>query len=519
MLASIVSFWVYIGAGYSVWDSDIWWHLRNAEYLFEHFSTPRVDLFSYTTNHHPWMNHEWLAEIPYFLAWKAGGLMGIYLAFLALLVLIFLGVFYHAANQSVNLKSAFIVACFALFLGLVSFGPRTILFGYVYLVILLMLLARYRAAGQAPLWTIPPLFCLWINTHGSWLLGMIIFGIYVVAGLVGGRWGRIEATRWSPQQSKRLLITAGASVVALFVNPFTYRLVSYPFNLAFEQKLNITYVDEWASVNFHDARGKVVLILLAAIFAGALFSRIRWKLEEALLAGFALYAGLKHIRFLFLAAILLTPLLAKMLDTIPPYRKEIDKPALNAAVMAVLLAIAIYRFPSQDDLAQAVAQRYPTQAIAYIKSKGLAGNVFNRYMWGGYMIFFCSEVKTFIDGRTDIFEYTGVLKDYLDAERLQNSLDVMDKYKIRYVLTSPDFPLAYLLENSPGWKLLYRDPVSLIFVRATEEQRAATDNSSRRGRDEESASSLLLPREAGSTKEAWGGRNRKLRSRPCVKES
>lgn len=468
MLASIVAFWVFIGAGYSVWDADIWWHLRNAEYLFEHFSTPRVDLFSYTTNNHPWMNHEWLAEVPYFLAWKAGGLMGVYLTFVLLLVLILLGAFYFAWKQSGNMKGAFLVSCFAIFLAVVNFGPRTILFGYAYLLVLLLLLAQFRKSGQAPLWAIPLLFCLWINTHGSWLLGMIIFGIYGVSGLVGGSWGRVDAIRWSPSQRKQLLVTAAASAVALFVNPFTYRLVFYPFNLAFQQQLNIAYVEEWASVDFHDARGKVVLALLAAVFLGALLSRYRWKLEELLLAGFALYAGLKHIRFLFLAAILLAPLLAKMLDMIPPYKREIDKPVLNAAVMAILLAIAVHRFPSQDDLAAAVAQRYPTAAVAYINAKGLPGNLFNRYMWGGYLIYFCRNAKTFVDGRTDIFEYTGVLKDYLDAEQLRGSLRILEKHKVRYVLVPPAYPLAYLLKNTPGWKVLYSDSVSMIFERAAD---------------------------------------------------
>ncbi len=467
MLASIVAFWVFIGAGYSVWDADIWWHLRMAEHLFASGATPRVDIFSYTTNAHPWMNHEWLSEIPYFLAWKAAGLMGIYLAFVSILVVIMLGVYYYAARECGHMKAAFVVTCFSLFLTVVSFGPRTILFGYIFLLILLMLLSRFRATGEAPLWVLPPLFCLWINTHGSWLLGMIMIGIYVVSGLVEGSWGRIDAVRWTPPQLRRLAIATGASVAALFVNPFTYELVFYPFNLAFVQKLNIAYVDEWASVDFNDARGKVVFILLAGIILGSLFSRYRWKLHELLLAGFALYAGLKHIRFLFLAAILLAPLLSKMLaEIIPPYRKEIDKPALNAAVMAVLLAIAIYRFPSRADLQNAVDQRFPAKAVAFIKEKQLTGNFFHRYMWGGYIIFFSRDMKTFIDGRTDIFEYTGVLRDYLNVEQLKGALEVFNKYQIRYAMVPPDFPIAYLLKNNPGWKVIYQDEVAMIFERA-----------------------------------------------------
>ena len=467
MLASIISFWVFAGVGYSVWDGDIWWHLRMAEYLFANSATPRVDIFSFTTNAHSWMNHEWLSEIPYLLAWRVGGLMGIYLTFVFLLIVIMLGIFYYAAKECGNVKAAFVVTCFSLFLTVVSFGPRTILFGYLFLLALLLILARFRSTGEAPLWVLPPFFCLWINTHGSWLLGMIMMGIFIASGLVGGSWGRIDAVRWTPSQLRRLVVATAASLAALFVNPFTYELVLYPFNLAFVQKLNIAYIDEWASVDFNDARGKVVFILLAGIILGSLFSRYRWKLHELLLASFALYAGLKHIRFLFLAAILLAPLLSKMLDEIiPPYRKEIDKPALNALVLAVLLAIVIYRFPSRADLQGEVDKRFPVKAVAYIKSHRLSGNFFHRYMWGGYLIFFARDTKTFIDSRTDIFEYTGVLKDYLDVEQLKGSLAVFDKYKIRYALVPPDFPIAYLLKNNAGWKVIYQDDVAMIFERA-----------------------------------------------------
>jgi len=93
--------------------------------------------------------------------------------------------------------------------------------------------------------------------------------------------------------------------------------------------------------------------------------------------------------------------------------------------------------------------------------------VFNRYMWGGYLIFFCRDVKPFVDGRTDIFEYTGVLKDYLDAEQLKDSLQIMDKYRIHYVLLPPDYPLAYLLKNNTGWKVIFTDDVAMIFERAS----------------------------------------------------
>ena len=39
----------------SVVDPDIWWHLRNAEYLFQHHQFPRTDMYSFTVAGHPWI--------------------------------------------------------------------------------------------------------------------------------------------------------------------------------------------------------------------------------------------------------------------------------------------------------------------------------------------------------------------------------------------------------------------------------------------------------------------------------
>ena len=123
----------------------------------------------------PWINHEWLAEVPYYLAWRAWGLAGINAVTLVVIEFIFLGLLYLCYQESGHFKASIAACCFCTFLAKVSYGPRTILFGYLYLVILLIILQRFRRKGHAPLWLIPPLFCLWINTHGSWSLGLICF--------------------------------------------------------------------------------------------------------------------------------------------------------------------------------------------------------------------------------------------------------------------------------------------------------------------------------------------------------
>src|SRR5579863_2894601 len=237
-------------------DPDIWWHMRNAQYLFQHLQFPRFDMYSFTVAGHPWINHEWLSEVPYYLAYRWFGLAGLKSCAFFVLDAIFLLLLYLSYQESRNFKASFVACCYSTFLATVSFGPRTILFGYVYMVVLLIILQRFRQRGQAPLWVIPILFCLWANTHGSWSLGLILFFLIATSGLAGGSWGRVDSVRWTPAQLRKLILTGVASIAALFVNPFGWRLVYYPFDLAFKQKLNISHVAEWVSVDFHDLRGK-----------------------------------------------------------------------------------------------------------------------------------------------------------------------------------------------------------------------------------------------------------------------
>src|SRR2546428_5707210 len=156
-------------------DPDIWWHLRNAEYLLNHFQLPRFDMYSYTVGGHPWINHEWMSEVPFLLAWRLGGLVGVKSLSIAVIVATFLALLYLCYKISGNFKASIAACAVCTFFATVNFGPRSILLGYVYLVVLLIILERFRRLGRAPLWLLLVLFAVSVNTHGYWLLALIVF--------------------------------------------------------------------------------------------------------------------------------------------------------------------------------------------------------------------------------------------------------------------------------------------------------------------------------------------------------
>ena len=462
--ACVLACFVYFLVPGSLADPDIWWHLRNAEWQIAHHAFLHQDIYSFTAQGAPWMNHEWLAELPFYLGWRLLGPQGVYLVTLAAIECIQLAIFFRAYKYSRSVPAALLTSAAAVFLSTVSFGPRTLLFGWICLIVEIILLERFHAEGGS-LWALPPLFLLWVNLHGSWVIGLVLF-----AGFVACQFARPTATglAWSlPTRQRRchLLRTGLLSITALFANPYGWRLVFYPFDLAFRQKLNIANVEEWRTLDFHSPRGRILLVSLAILFLMQIWKKHPWRLHDLFFLGIGIYASFTYSRFLFLAGILVMPLVAKGLSRPTFKTTEGNQPWLNLLILAAVLPVMIQRFPTQQSM-QRKEVAYPRQALSMLNSFHPQGHVFNEFLWGGYLEFNARHIPVFVDSRVDIFEYNGTFRDYLDIIRLNNSIALLDHYKIRYVLYEKDSPLAYLLKHTEGWKVDYEDGTAVLLERS-----------------------------------------------------
>jgi hypothetical protein len=450
-------------------DPDLWWHLRNARYFFEHHSLPRVDMYSFGAAGSPWLNHEWLAELPYYLAFRALGLQGILLVYFVVLAMIFGAVYYRTCRAGADCKDATVVTSIAIAIAIVSIGPRTLLFGWLCMMALLLVLDHFRRSGTG-LWLLPPLFAIWINLHGSWVFGIVVLVVTIVSGLVQGEWGLVVAHRWSRAQLTKLLTALVASVAALLVNPFGYRLVVYPFDFLFQQPANMKNITEWQPVDFSIGLGKLALAITLSLLVAAWFSRRRWRLDELLLLLVALWFGLGHWRLMFFIGLIVPPIIGPRLTLFTPFDPEQDKVWLNAAIMTATVAALIYFFPAQASLQQQVDDEYPKAALEFMQREHVSGPIFNSYGWGGYMEWTTPDLKPFIDGRADIFVHNGTFDAYHNATFINQPFEILKKYRIDYVLEQPKSPLSYLLEHSPGWRKTYEDSKAKLFERVRESE-------------------------------------------------
>jgi hypothetical protein len=446
-------------------DTDLGWHLRNGEYLLKNDHWPNFDSYSFTAAGARWVDHSWLPEVVYYSFHHWLGLHGIFLVFFVATAALLLIVFLLTLARAEDPLAAGIVTILGGVLAMVGFTPRAQNFGWLCFTAVFAILLRFSEKRRAPLWLIPALFALWINCHASWPFGLAVFIIFFASGLIKRDIGTIAVSPYTATEVRQMGVTFLISLAALFLNPFGWRLVAYPFDVAFRQQVNVGLGYEWASVDFNDSRGVYVLVLLGLVFLMALLQHRRWQIADVLLTVFVALCGLKHIRFLMLTGIVLPPILAPQIGRLSTYNRQRERRILNGMIVAAVATLMIVKFPTTRELEAQINAFFPAAAVNYLSAHPQPGNMFNQYEWGGYVEWKLPEAKTFIDSRTDIFEYRGVLRDYAAISTSREPQQLLDHYQIRYVLYAADSPLSSFLSQSPLWRCIFRDGQAVIYRR------------------------------------------------------
>jgi hypothetical protein len=177
---------------------DEWWHLKTGMWIDER-GLPETEIFTYTAEHYPWHNHEWLAQVLLWRIYKVGelhgfenGLRGIGFVILFKAMVItstFLGMGAFLARRTGAPVFAALACAMAAGLGRRTFYPRPPFLTYALMALTLCLLLSWRAQRRPTLWVfaLVPLFAFWANLHGGFLAGLIILGAFWVEALAG--WG------------------------------------------------------------------------------------------------------------------------------------------------------------------------------------------------------------------------------------------------------------------------------------------------------------------------------------------
>ena len=458
-------------------DPDLWGHIRFGQAFIANHHLIDRDPYSYSAPGAAWHDYEWLAEVVIACVYNVAGVVGLKLWKFACTALALIFVVDSEAETGASTSTQLMVLLLAA-LGLVlqmQFRPQMVTF--VLLGALLALLTRDNYRGRAPLWLVVPMMTLWANLHGGWVIGIATLAMYAAGAtlydLVKGNGLR---------RGYHLGVISLSALLATLLNPYgvgLWRAVGWALLAPYKRLAN----DEWQPMLFamtrqwHQAHsGIFVYLVVLALMVGLMTTFILAPHGDdfpmvAVAAMMAVGAWLS-VRNMGLVAMAASGPLARHLDMIrqrwradgaSPRSRPVNQWVILAMGVALMFKTGLFSKHLDWD------QPYPADALAFMHAHHLEGRIFNKWGWGGYLIWHAaSGSKIFVDGRDDTVYPLEIVGQYLQFHfDLPGGAHVLDAYPHDFVLIAASAPARHLMEQRRDWKLLYRDDNSLLYARAS----------------------------------------------------
>lgn len=435
--------------------------------LWTTHSIPTHDLFSYTTNHHALIPQEWLAELSIYSAYFLGNYTGLMIWFCLLASMLVVAGYVLCRVYSANAKVAFAGAMIIWFFGTIGFAIRPQMFSFLLLLAEFFLIHAGRRQDPRWFFGLPVVFLIWINSHASYILGIAVAGIYLVSSFFEFELGALVSHRWEQARQRMFIWSLLLSLAALFANPGGVKQIFYPIDTMLNMKILMANVQEWSPLNMTEARGIGLLAVLFSIFLLVAARKAEIYLDELLLLGAGTWLAVGHIRMLIIFGIFAAPILSRQLANVwENYEPEKDRILPNAVCIGLSIAVVALAFPGRQNLERQVENNSPVRALQYIRAHRLSGPMLNGYADGGYLIWAAPEYPVMMDGRTDLYEWSGFLGQYGRWAMLEEDPNLLlKKYNVQFCLLSAQSQMVNVLPLLPEWKLVYSDDISRIFVK------------------------------------------------------
>lgn len=444
-------------------DTDMWWHLAAGRFS-PPFAPLKFDLFSHSVKGNPWLNHSWLSQHVLYGLYRAGGFQAIALVTAFLVTLTFLILYPGPGNPYLKGFSILLAALASS----VVWTSRPHLFSFLAFAFVLKRLNSLRGKLDFPL--IPATFMLWANLHSGYAAGLLLLFLSLVGNMADALlYHDPEALR----KAKLLSLILPLSLLAVCLNPWGPELLFYPVRTLKIKSLQV-YIQEWASPDFHLLANHPGIWLTIAVMLVLAFSSIPagWAELLPLLAFFYLYLmAARNVAFYSMVAVLTLFRHGEIaLRRFGLVRLSGRGSFLNTLMLFLALLVVILKgyYTLKGEAIQAQEELFlPKGAVEFILKEKLAGNLFNSYNWGGYLIWHLyPNCRVFVDGRTDLYG-DEILGQFLKVVRAEGDWEwILDRYKVEIVLVEKNVPLVRCLELKEGWRKVYEDSLAVVFVRA-----------------------------------------------------
>ncbi len=422
-------------------DNSFLTHLATGRLILERGSVPSADPYTFTAAGEPWVVQSWLVSVLYAAVERLAGLDGLrVLAGAAAGVVGALG--WRLLRPADGLVARLALGVVFVAVGAGLWAERPFMFG----LIAFGLTVLAAEGGLDPRWLLP-VGWLWVNSHGSFPLGLVYLGVAAIGSRLDGTGGAREL---------RCLRWAGLGMALGAVGPLGLRALWFPVELLQRQDL-LRHVVEWQAPSFDSLGQRAFLVqLMAAVVLLARRPSYRGALLTAVFAGAALLGA----RNLTVASLALLPTMAEALRGVGSLswsERPRSSPAMFAAVMALAAVLGVARL-QQTPLRLSA---YPVDVLAYLEevdvdtrehrmaARELVGNLLT-YVYG-------PDRRVFYDDRFDMFPAEVSEAQLALGAARPSVFSQLAAFDIELITVGRSEPMALVLTKDPAWRILYLD--------------------------------------------------------------
>lgn len=475
---AIVLFCLMGGVASMLVDGDTGWHIRAGEWILTHHRFPTSDFFSFTKSGQPWFAWEWLWEVAFAWLYRLAGMAGVILGNLVVLCLMSMYLFRLVLRRSANHTIAIGVTLLAMLGMSVYFLARPHLVSFLFAVILLKLLDRWRESGRGLPWIVL-LFVVWANLHPGFVAGIIILAAYTAGDLANALSASEPGRRTDLLlRFRRSFLLTAACGVAPLLNPYGYRLYAHMYSFVSDSYV-LYHINEYKVVDFRTGPGRIFEFMLFMSAPAALSRLLKREFTVPFLfLAWAHLALTSQRNIPFFMIVMAAPVALWIEEMVAVFshdhaqdsvRDETRDPIYGFPLLSTLFLVLIFvllrtpgsppKFRPQYD-----PSIYPAQALAAVRQMSPSTRMVTTDVWGGYLIYrLYPDVRVFWDGRADFYG-TPYNQAAVDALMGRPGWDTtLAKNRITAVLVPVNQPIASLLTQSADWHVVYRDQVAVLF--------------------------------------------------------
>lgn len=454
-------------------DPDFYWHVATGRLIAESGQIPSVDPFSFTWAGQPWTMHEWLSELGMFGLVEFIGPVGALVVFGLLAGASVAVIGLVVARRGVRLLAFALpaVLAVAVITPYVTVRPQVV--SWLLLAVTIWLLDSLRPERPARVLLLVPLFVLWANLHGVYVVGLGVVLTYTLFTLLG-RSSMAPARNW-------MLGGLAAAVLATMLTPAGPIGILYPLRYIDGGDWGLANIQEWQSPNFHEPAHFALLGLIVALGLNGGRGTPGWLI---MLSWVGVAMALVSLRNAPIAAVFALPTLALGIEarfrardaTRAPRKEPSERVAatrrlmeLVAALIVVAGALAVLVPPIMGQgIERGVSAKFPAAAVDVLLDKNPDARVLADYGWGGYVIgrMYESGGRVFVDGRNDMYD-DAILRDYDAVKNADPGWEaIADRWSVDAILLRPTAAVTRGPAETAGWCEMHRDEAQVLYLRS-----------------------------------------------------